>query len=581
MSNRNPQPHEKRPLTPAVMATLTSLAVALAMSILLHFWILPPWGMMDGKPLRADLMWMAQWAARNASLGRSSNPEWIVLNALHATWQDFDIYFHIQDQVRQRLTVVALAGALSMPLTFMTVFSSTRVLDTRKHHAGRRFFFGEAGLASAAAQFAKEIAQYGRGLLLAPGLPISRMRELRNILIIGAPNSGKTRIILYLIEQLLGRFATAPDTTRILIHDTTGEIHAGVPLPDTGFAAIGLRGTGIWSWAIGRDIRSPIDAMSFSQRLIRSHSGSASGENKVFDDGGVVCMTGCVLLAHHRHKWDWSAAELLAIALLDPLELREAFLRVYPPAASLLLVDPESGALSRTSASFMLTFQAHVLGILSILAQAWSKVPKERRFSFVDWLNGKKGQPGIVILRRSARHARISATWIGAVIDLVAAHSCDDAYNRNRKMRIHFVLDEIYQLGAEIIDGFQQVLDVGRNKNISTIAAYQDLNQARIVGGDHRARAFEGRFATKIFGQMPQGAEAQEASRFIGTRTILNALPKPGEALPKEVVPVLDADIIEDDFGPQDDEIRAAILGAGDVIEATWPIRVWQPRRPE
>jgi hypothetical protein len=78
---------------------------------------------------------------------------------------------------------------------------------------------------------------------------------------------------------------------------------------------------------------------------------------------------------------------------------------------------------------------------------------------------------------------------------------------------------------------------------------------------------------------MPQGAEALEASRFIGTRTILNAVAKPGEALPKEVVPILDADIIEDDFGPQDDEIRAAILGAGNVIEGAWPIAVWPPRR--
>jgi hypothetical protein len=251
----------------------------------------------------------------------------------------------------------------------------------------------------------------------------------------------------------------------------------------------------------------------------------------------------------------------------------------YPAAASLLVIDPETGALSRTSASFLLTFQAHVLGILSILAQAWSTVPNERRFSFLDWLDGKTEQPGTVILRRSARHAKISATWMGAVLKLVAAHSCDEAYNRDRKMRVHFVLDEIYQLGADIIDGFQQVLDVGRNKNISTIAAFQDLNQARIVGGDDRARAFEGRFATKIFGQMPQGAEAIQASQFIGTRTILNAVPKPGEALPREVVPILEADIIEDDFGPQDDEIRGAVLGAGDVVEAVWPITVWEPRR--
>lgn len=579
MSNHNPQPHEKRPVTPAIMAAFIALAAVLATSILIRFWALPPWGQLDDNPFRADIGWMVQWFSRNISVTRGPGLGRVVLQALSATWQDFEIYYRIGDQVLDRLSSTALAGAVAAPLAFLAIFWNTRPLDIRPHHTGRRFLFGQAGLASAAAQFAKDIKQYGRGLLLAPGLPISRMRELRNILLVGAPNSGKTRIILFLIEQLLERFGKAPNTTRILIHDTTGEIYAGLPLPDTDFAAVALRGNRRWAWAIGRDIRSLADAISFSQRVIRSGNSMAGGENKVFDKGGVNCMTGCLLIAHNRHKWDWGAAELLNIALLDSLELREAFLRVYPAAAAMLLLDPESGGISRTSASFLLTFQAHLLGILSILAQAWSNVPAERRFSFIDWLDGKQGQPGVVILRRSARHREISAMWIGAVLELVADHSCDETYNRKKRMRVHFVLDEIYQLGADIIEGFQQVLDVGRNKNISTIAAYQDLNQARIVGGDDRARAFQGRFAIKIFGQMPQGAEALEASQYIGTRTILNALAKPGEALPREVVPIVDADIIEDDFGPHDDEIRAAILGAGNVIEGAWPITVWPPRR--
>src|SRR5690606_4726817 len=97
---------------------------------------------------------------------------------------------------------------------------------------------------------------------------------------------------------------------------------------------------------------------------------AGGGENAVFDNGGIVCMTGCVLLAHRRHKWDWGAAELLAITLLPVLELRESFQRIYPAAAAMLIIDPETGALSRTSASFLLSFQAHIMGILSVLAQA-------------------------------------------------------------------------------------------------------------------------------------------------------------------------------------------------------------------
>jgi hypothetical protein len=106
------------------------------------------------------------------------------------------------------------------------------------------------------------------------------------------PNSGKTRIVLFLIEHLLARFGKAPNTTRILIHDTTGEICAGLPLPDTDFAVVALRGNNAWAWAIGRDIRNLTDATSLSQGLIHSHSWTApaDGHGRGLDHGGP-CST--------------------------------------------------------------------------------------------------------------------------------------------------------------------------------------------------------------------------------------------------------------------------------------------------
>jgi hypothetical protein len=145
-------------------------------------------------------------------------------------------------------------------------------------------------------------------------------------------------------------------------------------------------------------------------------------------------------------------------------------------------------------------------------------------------------------------------------------------------MRVHLILDEFFQLG-DLQGQFQQVLDVGRNKNISTIAAFQDFNQARLAGGEDRARAFQARFATKIIGQMPVGPDAIEASELIGERVILTASQKPGEPPPEESVPIVDPEIIASDLGIVDGEVRAAVLGLGNVVELSWPITVWKPVR--
>lgn len=579
-SRRNPPSYEKRLLMPAVAAGFLSAIVALVVSTLIHLLVMPPIGWANDTTFRADVFRLVAWIVRRCTLFYDKGGFSIsdaIRHGLNLASFDFEAHFDIAEQLAQRFQTIGASGLVAGLITGCVVASETRKVDTRTHRKGRLFLLSWAGIASAVADLSSEIRSGGAGMLLAPGVRLSKARELRNILLVGAPGSGKTRIILFLIEQILKRVRDEPGTARALIHDTTGEIYAGLPLRDEEFAVLGLsRKTG-WAWAIGRDIRSMADATTLAQRLIRPNA-AGQGENRVFDAGAVVCMTGCIALANARHRSKWGAAELLAIVLENPLALREAFMKVYPPAAALLIVEPETGALSRTASSFVLSFQAHVLTLLQALANAWAKIPPERHFSVIDWLDGTGAQPGVVILQRSARHAALSAMWMGAVLDLIAAHACDESYNRERRMRVHLILDEFFQL-SDLQGQFQQVLDVGRNKNISTIAAFQDFNQARLAGGEDHAKAFQARFATKIIGQMPEGPDATEASELIGERAILTAPQKPGEPPPEQSVPIVDPEIIASDFGIVDGEVRAAVLGLGNVVELSWPITVWKPVR--
>ena len=569
---------EKRSVAAAVIAGMFAAFLALPITATILFGLFPPTGWLNDGPAVFNLPYLAGYFAQLGWAGLT-DPTGGWREITHLWWalqSDATIAF----EMNWRAYAIELAALAAGLAGGVLVFLTSRPVDIRVHLRGRRFYWGKAALGSAATRMNEEMRKSGRGITLAPGLAISKLRELLNILLVGAPGSGKTRIILFLIEQILKVVRAAPNTMRLLIHDTTGEIYRGLPLKDDEFAVIGLQRRDGWAWAIGRDVRNLQDATALAERLVRPNGKQAGGENRVFDNGAVLCMTGCIELARHRHGADWGAHELLEIALSDPIDLLAEFRRVYPPAASVFMVE-NGGDINRTSASFILTFRANVGGLLTVLARAWQGVKPNRYFSFTEWLDGTGTQPGVVVLQRSARYARVSSAWMGAVLDLVADHACDEEYNEDRRMRTYLVLDEIFQLQAAMSEAFQQILDVGRNKNVSTIAAYQDLNQARIVGGDDAAKAFRARFQTRIFGQMPEGEDgAGEVSRMIGERTIEVAATKAGDRPTEKQVPVIDQLMISDRLGVIDDEVVAVAVGMGDVVELRWPVTVWPKIRP-
>ncbi|WP_279482795.1 type IV secretory system conjugative DNA transfer family protein, partial [Aureimonas sp. SK2] len=408
------------------------------------------------------------------------------------------------------------------------------------------------------------------------------MRELRNLLLVGAPNSGKTRIILFWLNEIIGRLRENP-RERLLVHDTTGEILRGMPVADDAIAAFHPTKKGGYAWVPGRDVRSMTSAIALATRLVAS-DGTTQGDNRVFDKGGVTILTGCIAQTRATCGPSWSFADLLNTLLGDPVAWKEGFARVYPPAAALVLVDAD-GNLNRTSASFILSVRAHVMQLLDPLARAWGAAPPERRFSFLDWIEGnKQGQPAIVVLQRSAANPALSALWIGSIVDLLASHACDESFNPDKSMRIRFVLDEIHQLGP--LPRLQEILDIGRNKGVSVVAALQDMTQLRRTYGVDGAKEFLGRFATKIIGQAQIGPDADElAVSFVGTREIMpkRAASNNATGLDKEPEPrtvgIVRPEYLAYDLGANNEEVCAIALGIGDVVELSWPTTVWEPRR--
>lgn len=513
--------------------------------------------------------------------GNVERPQYRPLRQLELGLADLDdCAYDLHRPMLVRLATIA-AGTIGAGIAAGWIaWNATPFVDSRRHYEGSRRLEGRAAIRAANGAMRKEIAESGCAYLFAPDVWLSEMRSLVNVLILGAPGSGKTRIVLYLIEQILAQFASArAGSHSLLVHDTTGEIRRGFPRDHAHFASVGIDGDDMWAWAMGDDVLTVDDATAVAGRLVGERPG-VKHSNTVFDSGGTTIFAGCIVICQKTYGREWGAAELLEVMLLDATTLREKLVEAGSPAATLLQMD-EDGAVSKTSSSFVLTYLANLVRVLDPLARRWSNVPPSRRFSFVRWMNGDPKQPAIVLLQRSARLSELSAAWIGAVIDLIAAYATDAAFNSKGKQRLHLVLDEFHQLGP--LGRFQELLDVGRNKNVSVIATLQDLNQLRLSYEEIGARNMIGRFATIIVGRMRQGDASIEVSeKLIGKRTIVDVPEKhqhPDTPPQKREVLIVRPEQLNQELGVFGNEVHALVLGFGDVLDITWPVTVWPERR--
>lgn len=486
-------------------------------------------------------------------------------------WLGYDI----GEQVWSRLGGIGVGMGLAGIFGFLIQHAITQPIDTRQHHSGRRLFFGKAAVSGASAEILTK-ARQKNAPGLAPGVPWPRALQVLNLLILGAIGSGKTRILLGIIEGLLKQAEEPGRDFGLLIHDATGEILAGLPVSDTDVAVISSSGRSAYGWAMSRDITTVEDCESAgAQRAL------STGESGMWQAGAATLDAGAMVLCQQQHE-NWSAPELYGMSLRDPAWLKEQWEIHYPPAAGLIEVDAASGELSKTTVSLLITWRTNTLRLLRPLAASWQNLSPQRLFSFAEWLHGSGKQPRIVVLSRNGRHPSIEAGWIGMAIDAVAGHAGDPALPVSQTRLRTFVLEEAPTLGR--LQRWLEILDIGRNKGLSTIAVAQDLTQVSTTYGEV-ARSILQRFRLKIICEQTPGPDAKEVSEdWIGKRKVRDwsnakivdgkkQRPDPEEAL---IVP---AEHLSDRLGVDGGVVHALLVGLKQVYRLEWPITVWPKRR--
>lgn len=480
------------------------------------------------------------------------------------------------------LTAIIAAASIS----YSMMIANAPVVDTREHVDGMRLLLGKEGLNHLRAVMTRESAGQPAGLEIAPSVSLAKLREIRGTLIFGAIGSGKTRILLYILDRILDAIKFKPERRiRLLVHDTTGELLDGLPLEDNQFAALHGARPGGWAWAIGRDVLTASDAESVADAM-------APKTSDMWGAGAAIFLAAAQVKCQYEHSKSWGIAEFYDNLLEDPIALKPLYEKIYPVAASLIEIDPATGALSKTTVSFLLTFRAAVLRYLRPLAENWRVIPGERQFSFIEWLEGSNSEyPAVVLLQRAGKYPQMSAAWIGAVVDTIAGHVNDASFPNSQDRRVFLALEELATLGK--LKNLSTLLDTGRNKGIGVFASVQEPEQLSIHYGNEEAKTILKRFRTKIVCQQVLDADTDDFSMaHIGKRTIIETTETKSTTTVKGVtttavtrnethkeVPSIRGERLAYDLGVYGDRVRAIIAGMEDPSEVEWPLTIWPRRR--
>ncbi len=433
--------------------------------------------------------------------------------------------------------------------------------QTDKHQGGRRFLDGDAAIKAMSIKANADIERSGAGIHLHPDLPISLDTEVKHFMLVGAPGSGKTQTLHFLLKQLFKRDGAGD---KMIIYDTKGDFTAAYPKALL-VAPWDARSP---AWDIAKDCTTAGQARELAARFI------ADSKDPMWSEGTRAILVSLIvkLQADMPFKWTWrDLADHIAMASADADLLTSWVQRFNPVQAAVVM----GGAESKTVQSFMTTLATSAT-LIAQLAEAWEN--KSTRISFTQWLHDENPKYRQIILQGDGRFSSLTKAYIGAIINLLSQEIRSPLFDDSSTRRLWFILDEAPSLGK--VDILPMVTE-GRSKGVRVLACFQDQSQIREVYGDNEAKTWSSSGGTMIVYRVNRGDTANWlAEEIIGTRTVLRnqtseSFTKDGRTVQRsqtEVkLPVVHPSDLEDHLGPCDGGVRGLVLGFGVVGRLTWP----------
>lgn len=413
------------------------------------------------------------------------------------------------------LARAGLAGLASMWIAHAVFRSAMVPRNAIKLVKGRTLYVDAEAEKAAAQQAAHELdpdPESTADFPLHPSVVFSKDRWTKHLMLIGRVGSGKTNMILPLLEKILDSMAAGgPD--KMILHDIKGDfLH--VFFRENAAAGKEYKGNPValiapWDrrgliWDVAADIETPSDAQELAAAWI------SESKDPMWSLAARDVMAGCVVKLQNERGREWGFPHLAALLESDPEDLVLNMEEHWPQALEAV------GGAQQTVASILLSMKSS-LGAVFALAKAWPEREARRLFSMKDWVRKDRVRKPALFLVGNGEFEGLSKDLNSTLISIAKKLICSSSFPDSNDRKIWIVLDEFAQLKK--MDAVAALIAVGRSKGVRVILGVQAQDQIYDTYGSDTGKAILAMGGTVVcMGAI--GPNADEISKWAGDQDI-------------------------------------------------------------
>ncbi len=349
-----------------------------------------------------------------------------------------------------------------------------------------------------------------QGIRIHPKIQTTEALETSHLLIMGGSGAGKTTILWPMINQIIKRGDKA------IIFSYKGDFEQKIGTGDIigkQFALLAPWDNRSALWALGKDIRTRLDAEALAATLIPEPNGGSN--DPMWINGSRSLIVGIVSDIQREYGEKWGFAELakrISEALSDFSILRKIIEKESPHVANIIA----GGAENRTTSSFLATVSSYMTNVinLGVAAHDLKVQASGKQWSVNRWLSDLSKIPKITILGFRPSAKALSQAFCASVIEQIVLKLSDLPDVSPERRRIWLILDEVPRLGK--VPSITEALEVLRSKGVRLILGAQGIDQIEEVYSKNTARSWTTQTATKVFGRITDPESQRFAAGIIG-----------------------------------------------------------------
>ena len=402
------------------------------------------------------------------------------------------------------------------------------------------------------------------GVSVHPQVQIGEHAECRHLMLLGGAGSGKTTVLHRILREIIAR------GDRVILLDFKADFTSSLDCQITLLSPTDARSA---RWALGRDIRTKLDALALAETLIPLPAG---GE-PIWARGARGLLVGLITHLQAKHKTEWGfahIAELSSRVLTNYKLLVEIVKKNHPPAKAYLM-----GADSKTTQSFLAELSGALTHVIELGVADYAALKKYGKWSVRGWLSSNTKLPKVAVIGWRASSKELSQAWAASLTEQLVRQIGDLEDCDPNERRIWLVLDEVAQMGK--VPSIGDALVTLRSKGVRTVLGLQSVAQIDEAYGRNALTTWTGSISSKIICQLSSPDDQKfgasllgehEVERYTHQSTQSNGLVSHSGSWQRMREPVMLPSELGTEIGPGFRGVRALVVtGNRKVALLRWP----------